>query len=309
MNSLIKGYALRRAVAGALAIFVAVIANHYVSFSHEGWLVLAAFAACQTTRGTPLRQSLFYVFMIILLAVFLPASSAGLVQARVQDAVIGGVLGILFGQLVLPVSIHQEFCQGVLPVLRALSRDLNALCESYIQQSGYGEPLFQQQSQVEMALQMKGGMYPEWVYEVGFNRGLRAGFRFFLVNIERLAEVVFSLNYFISRSMDVELVRAAQDDVKRVMEKNDELLQVLIHYFSNQRWHEIDSHSDFTSDMLALEKTLNRVVPNTMDLLDISPDYMIFTAMVRDLKDIRGLLLQLVMALPPVLVETKTAKH
>ena len=55
---------------------------------------------------------------------------------------------------------------------------------------------------------------------------------------------------------------------------------------------------DYTSDIVELEKRLNNIVPANMELLDISADNLYLTAIVRDIKDLRGILLQLINSLP-----------
>ncbi len=142
------------------------------------------------------------------------------------------------------------------------------------------------------------GTYPEWVYEVGFNPGLRSGYRFFLINLERIIEVFFSMDYLLSQHINIVLLENMSDHLALAMQKNQELLGILIEYFENKKIK--NTQSDFTSDVAELEKALHRIVPDNLELLDTSPNYILLTALVRDFRDLRGLLLQLVMSLPTV---------
>src|SRR5262249_28366471 len=102
--------------------------------------------------------------------------------------------------------------------------------------------------------------------------------------------------YLISQGIqtDIQELKAA---MASAMEKNEELLAVLFDYFTH---HHITffSAADFTSDITTLENTLRNVLPTHLELLDLSPDYVVLTTFVRDIKDIRQILLQLVTSLP-----------
>lgn len=290
-------FAARHALSVGFAVFIAVIVNHYLSFSKEGWIILAAFMVSQTTRGTPLKQGLVYFFLIAMVALVMPPHDAVLMQDRMIDIVIGAMLGVLFSQLIFPVKVYSEFCLGVTPVLQALLGYSREFSRAFVYRNNTG-PLEVKNVEIEAALDVRLGVYPEWIYEVGFNPGLRSGYRYFLVNLERITELFFSMNYLAHRGIEITLLSEFSQYLSDVIEKNNELLAVLVDYFSKGKLTNIESESDFTSDMAALEEILNRYVPSNLELLDISPDNVTLTALVRDLKDLRGLLLQLVMALP-----------
>lgn len=333
----------------ALVITIVCIVNYYFSFSHEAWMILAAWLVSQTTRGTPVRQAVL-IFIIMLVAVFIsswmlitikqreviyiisatplivsgsvvyfnrpqantpllfafifsflllfsalsPIESFDFMHDRIIDISIGALIGIL-SKWFSPNRLDKEFSQGVTTVLRSFKQYSQTFADNLLSfNAKNGVQL--EKIQIEVALQDQPAMYPEWVYEVGFNRGLRSGFRFFLISIERIAEIFFSMNFIASRDIDSVLLNDIYADLTLAMQKNTELLTILIEYFENHKL--MDVQSDFTSDMTALENTLNRIIPGNLELLDISPSYLQLTALVRDIRDLRTLLLQLVMALP-----------
>lgn len=297
MIKYLQTYPIRHALSIGLAVVVAVFVNHYFSYSKEGWMILTAFLLNQTTRGTPLKQGSVYFVIIILIALMWPNYDPDLVRDRMLDIFIGAVIGVIFGQLLFPVRLYAEFSLGVLPVLEALM-DYSKMFTHHFLQHSNNRLLVEKKWEIEAALSTRRGMYPEWVYEIGFNPGLRSGYRYFLINLENVTEIFFSMSYFSSLGLDASLLADLSQYLTQVMQKNEELLQVLMNYFDENKLKRLLPDSDFTSDISELEEALNQLLPGSLDLLETSSDYLILTGLVRDLKDLRGLLLQLVMSLP-----------
>lgn len=234
--------------------------------------------------------------MVVLISTLSPIMSAEFMQNRLMDVVIGAFIGVACAFIVAPVNLERELSEGILPVLSCLSEYTQSLSETLLAPQNYKANTSLVREKVERALQGNLGVYPVWVYEAGFNRGLRYGFRFFLINVERVTEIYFSMDYLISRGMDGLIMQGLYANINNVMQKNQELLSILTEYF---KYKKIEyTQSDFTSDMAELEKNLHQIVPDNLEALDISPQFLLVTAFIRDLKDLRGLLLQLVMALP-----------
>jgi hypothetical protein len=345
----LKAYDLQRALSIGLAVVIAILVNTYLSYSKEYWIVLVAFLMGQTTRGTPLRQSLiffltilitliiatllmtihqptiidsilgvifiissymvyinwpltnqtFFLIMlaaiILLLATLSPVKNEPVMQVRIIDAIIGAIIGILCAQFVFPINLRKEFSAGVVPTLKSLIEYSDVLTDNFIGQEHHLHQVAEMKSKVEMAFQTQSGIYPAWVYELGFNPGLRSGLRFFLINLERLGEILFSMNFLLTRTVDFpihDLTLTIADS----MHKNTELLRTLVEYFANNQLKH--SEADFTGDIIELENALQKTVPGNLELLDLSPANITLTAFVRDVKDMRQILLQLVMALP-----------
>lgn len=347
--SFLRSFIFRHALSASVAVFVAIFVNHYFSFSGEGWIVLVAFLVVQTTRGTPIRQGIYFLLMImiaivvshfllseikkplvidiILASIFVissfltflfrplsnklfllsmffslillmttlaPFKPMHLMNNRILDAFIGACIGMLSGFLVFPARIDVEFCQGLVPVLKAFVSYSRAVTEAFLKKNEI--TVQQARITVEKVLQVQQGFYPEWVYEEGLNPGLSSGFRFFLVTIERISEILFSMHRLTRYDIDISLLQILEQPVAKSVKRNEELFSVLIDYLSTGKIKE--TASDFIQDISELEKVLQNTIPVNLELLDISPDYVHITAFVRDIKDLRELLLQLIMALP-----------
>lgn len=235
---------------------------------------------------------LFLIFAIVLFfATLMPSRLQYDVRMQVIDIVIGGVIGLLCVQFIFPVNLEKEFRLGLIPILEAIKNYANALMNCFTHASE--NELHTTRLKLEKILQTQ---YPEWIYEPGFNPGLRSGFRFYLVNLERITEILFSMNYLICKNIQEDLLKNISQEINVAMQKNIELLDVIIGFLDKNTL--IMTQSDYTGDVAELEKNLQQVVPDNLDLLDLSPGYITLTTFVRDIKDMRNILLQLVMALP-----------
>lgn len=238
------------------------------------------------------------IFMIALLMLPPPRS----VEYSFAGITIGTLIGLLGNQCLFYMSIETRFRAGVIPILRALNQYADALAEEFL--AARPSPITPEErylallparEAVENALQSQQSGYPEWVYDVGFKPGLREGMRYFLLNIERIAELLCSLDYLMAQPVDAETRHRLASSIREVTDQNSALLRAMIAWF--ERSPAAPSAANYTSDIESLQTALNEIVPNQLALLDLSPEYVILTALVRDYSDLRALLLQQTAAL------------
>jgi hypothetical protein len=305
-------------VAAPLSILIAITISFFVPTEQAIWLVLTTFFVSQTSPGTPLRQALNYfliiasalviagliniilitiiiticayitfiyrplsnkaffhlmLFPVVLLIAGVSQPTTPQITEQMMGVLYGAIIGLLFNYLFSALKLKTLFFQGVIPILNALRDDVS-------------------EYQIEKTLVSPQSIYPEWVFETGFNPGLRSSWRFVLIHIERMIELYFSLRYLIANHAN----HAKLLDMSFALEKNAELLTILIHYFEDKKIQ--FSESDYMSDLDALESELQKTIPQHVDAIDFSPDDVAITAIVRAIRDMRTLLLQLVMGLP-----------
>jgi hypothetical protein len=192
--------------------------------------------------------------------------------------VMGCALWMLINTYFFAPSQYEQFTQGLVPLLQAL-------LEERINNQALMKGLVESQSG-----------YPEWVYRVGYNPALRAGFRFFLIQLEHVCELIFSINYYEQYRLNNEWLQRIAAPLKQVKQQNHQLLQTLLDHFQHRSVQ--PSAGNYIDDMDALSVTIKEVIPSNISLLDISPDSVALSAYLQDFIDLRRVLLQLITALP-----------
>ncbi len=287
-------YNVRQAIKAGMTVCFALILGHLFLFTHEGWMAITALLIAQTKRGAPTRQGLIYFFFIACIAFVLHPHDYDMMRGRIVEIALGALLAISLNAWILPVRLYEEFRIGVLPILQALLMDMRALTRA-LEKPHQLAQFTAEQHHIEIVLAETQGLYPEWVYAVGFNPGLRSGFRFFLIQLERMTEILFSLHYVMQQCASVGAEVTFSAEVIPVLDNNILLCHHLIRHFQGEGLPE-QGETDFVSDITLLEHTLQQHVPVPMELLEMSPAYLPFVALVRDLKDMRELWLKLSMA-------------
>lgn len=245
----------------------------------------------------PLTNKTFY--SIIFFPAFLLLAS--LAPLKLENFIYDGFIAIgtgaiiaLSASILFPINLAQEFRLGLVPALTALIDFSKCLADTLSLPVEQKIQLIKNKFALEKVLQTIP--YPEWAFETGFNPGLRSGFRFFLIHLERVIELYFSLQALVGQQIEKGLLEKIQEPIKLVMKNNEVLLKHLIDYFAAKKIH--SSSADFSSDLSGLEKILKENVPGSLELLEISPDYVTLTDLVMCVRDIRLLLLELLTALP-----------
>lgn len=241
------------------------------------------------TIALPARRALITALVIIILLYF----------SYAYAAIVVAVL-FLLSWFVFPVKQPRDFCLAVIPTLDSLAGYLRAITQvlSDADEVAYNE-LKQAESDMFKSLVSS---YPEWVYRSGFNPGLRSGFRYFLIQLEHAADLCCSMTYWL-RQFDTltdksELLQLLRQATKINIDLLNGLSRTMHHHAEKTLRPVNDVNVDLVSDITALEGALQRLVPPSLELLDMSSEYVYTTALVRDVKDLREVLLALVAAVP-----------
>lgn len=168
----------------------------------------------------------------------------------------------------------EAFKAGVLAVLRADHAYYTAFSESLHQAS---PNLALACAHVLNEIALPRGLYPEWVFSPGFNARLSAGYRYFLLKLDRLNDLLLASHELFLHHLTAEGVEVYLPDVKQIINHHLALLDVLIYFFETGEW------VDVTSDEVIKQET---------------PWQMNYLMWLRDQADIRDNLLELIMTLP-----------
>lgn len=322
--------AVRYALKVSFAVLTAFFANIYFSSSHEPWLLLTTFCVTAESRNTPIRHALLVIVIIFaglftesILSSYFPAANIWLgllllisgaifllndtwkhnfrvsivlfvliitialwwsnpstmLRERILDSSIGGLIGLLFTIFIFPFNPNKAFRQGIITVLHALHDYALNPCES---------------KKINVQKALISPHYPVWVYEVGFNPGLRSGLRFFLVHFEQIIDLYFAFEDYAAYEKE-QLSAADFAEFQLASDNNAKLIAELSNYFNEQKIPQTDL--DFISDIAAMEEVTRKLIPPSETLIDIAPQYIHVIGFAQTIKDIRKKLLQLLLSL------------
>lgn len=279
------------------ALFISALINAYAEFiiriSIASVLIMVggylAFLYFPLTRSRFI--SLLYFPTLVLIATLEPQYSGIMQDSRVLAAILGVMIGMAVTIIFIPMGLENEFRRALIPVIDRLENYSKTL-RIYI-----GTQEFNRSNAEKILLEQSYQKhYPEWVFEVGFNPGLRSGFRYVLVSLDQVIDAMFSLSYHFNTEINSEIINRLKDVLNLTLTNNTDLIGLLLAYFKDKKIP-ILNH-DLTSDVSQLESEVKALLPRHLEFVDMSREYLALAAIVRDIKDIRQLLLQLISALP-----------
>lgn len=187
-------------------------------------------------------------------------------------------------------ATYLKFKTGLLPILVGLTTYSQQFQQAILKCSG------KELNFISNMLVWTHHTYPEWVFKRGFNRHLRSGFRFLLVELDVIFDAYISAEYHLQALDGNDLLQEVADPINAAVKNNVLLIMVIHDFFAEAPINQ--SLQSLTSDVTDIYNSLGSVLPPALDLLDLSPDYLHLASLVRCIVDIRKALLQIISALP-----------
>lgn len=301
----IYGMPWRQVFIVLLALYAALILSHflyaYLNFNYLpifiiiGVFIIAALLHYQHNANLPVSLPFVLSFpLALLLTILTPALTDIQLVDQLLDVAIGAFIGLMFSLFAFRYQPLNAFAKDLVPILERVIQYLKAETEQIAQGIKTKEKIIACREQLN-EIYISKTIYPAWVFQAGFNPGLRGGYRFFLIKLDQIIELMNVIESHLSINLSNLEENHSQAFVLS-LENNFELLMVLHEYFVKRQVS--IPQSDFTSDILALETILQPLIPTNLELLDVTPGGAGLVAMIRAIKDMRQILLQLVMSLP-----------
>lgn len=284
---------LRKALWILIILLVSMTSMSTLPPEWQPWLGLVVVASAAYTYAYCSRRYLSLHFsllllMVLLLALLFPASNTQL--SYLYDALGGVFLGLLATLLVFPDKADLEFSERVLPLMKALSHYLAELGQAFLEQPKSTLAPKQRQA-VETLWANRDEYFPVWVFEPGFNPLLRPGHSYVVIHLGQITEILFALNHLARHRFKDELFQRLMPGLKDCFRHSEELFTPIQTVLQGKKL--ILKPSDYVEDLAALEKDFRSQVELSLELLDLSRDYVYLAALLRTLKDLRLKLLEI----------------
>lgn len=315
----------------ALLFTVILYCDMQFSYSQQGWMAITLLAMTQFTVGTWVRQTLIRTITIIA-SLFLVVAShtlfpshAGLVlfsmtllacivsmmllEIKFSDECMVFALCLLFANL---MQVHANFQDPLMDVLLVASLmlvismlvTLFSIKQAFIQLMLYHiDHLINMIDRVhDHALSRKRFMFvfndnlqqdTGWIFALGLSPGLRAGFRYYTLQIERAIELLYGIQKIAHEIKQDEEMTQCFD---LLMSNNKTLLSLLRAFFKTGSL--FSDTEDWLQDIVLFEKLIEQTLPAHAATLHFHARDLTMIELLRYCKDLRQVFLQLLMALP-----------
>lgn len=290
-----RGHPFRQGIIFTTCLLIAVSFAGLISLHHAVGMYIVV-PMVFFIAGTFIAPITYLFMLMFIVSLLMPASSNVLLMDRIVNVMLGSLIGYLIGQFILPVNMIVKLRKGLTPCLSGMFEYCQAVTSRIKHYYDPDKRIDIATNIVELMLSSGGGGYPEWVYEEGFNPGLRTGFRYFLIRIERLMELLMSLNCIADRIHYHHIPDAVMDLMVRCMQTNGILLNMVGQYVAEGIFIE-DNETDFLADVSLLEEEITSILPGSIELIDVTEQYIEVAALLYTIKDLRKTLLQVVLVI------------
>jgi len=289
MRNVFESNQLRYFFSISIALVAALIINHYYAITNGFLIPLTAIYVMQTPIGNSFYQGmrrLILIFMLVAIASFI-VFSMRFFYLIMHDVVIGAMMGVFANVIILPRRADIEFRKAVLSLVKGFNdyfmSNIDLLLKNEVVDKG--NATFETNFQT----------LPAWVYEAGFDNGLQVGYRFFLVKLEQITDVLFAMHHLARHDYDKELIAKIRLPLLQCAEEFSQFLSAILAVLELKKAPE--NVSDLEKEVTELEKQFQAIVPLSLELLDMKRDYVYLSEFVFCFKDLRKLLMKLAEAL------------
>ncbi|HSW93818.1 MAG TPA: hypothetical protein VLJ15_05605 [Gammaproteobacteria bacterium] len=274
-------FGIRLVTAGVVSF----ITQHFLGETPCFLMPLSTLYVMQTTPGSAFYQGIqkLVIILIIIALCSAPLQSFSFFYNMAHDASLGAAIGILANLIFFPEKPDRRFREEMVPVIKTLNAYFSQLID----------PLLQHDENTSTNRMLENALLnaPNWVYERGFTSALQTGYRFFLSNVEQMADVLFSLHQLTRHPFDKELIAKIRPALLNVVDSINQFFEAGVRVLQLKKIS--DEPNDLENRMAELQKQLFTIVPPDLDLLDMREDTIKLTALFYQLEALQVLLLKM----------------
>ncbi|HSW68776.1 MAG TPA: hypothetical protein VLI69_01290 [Gammaproteobacteria bacterium] len=284
MTNLLKNNIFRFSISLLIALILSLVANFYLAVTEFYLIPLTALYVMQTSIGNEFYQGIrnFIFVLVIVVISALALHSLQFFYQIAHDTLVGAVIGIAVN-LVVSRQPDTEFRNKLLPVIKIFNHYFSMIIDQLLQQDSNQ---FNNTSLENALLTL-----PDWVYERGFNSALQNGYQFFLIKIEQISDILFSMHYLARYQYDKELIAKIRPTLLQYVENVNQFFSAIETVLQLIKLEA--NPSDLENEISELQKQFFAVMPSSLELWDMQRDYVYLAAFIYNLKDLQKLLLKL----------------
>lgn len=268
-----------------VALILSLIINYFLAETQVFLIPLMTLFVMQTSIGNAFYQGMqkCLIVLVIIAIASLILYSIQFFYQMVHDALIGSIIGIIANLFLLPRQADTQFREEILPALKIFNEYFSSIIDQLLQQDSRKL----NNASLEKAL-LK---LPDWVYKRGFNNALQAGYCFFLIQLEKMSDVLMSMHHLARYQYDKELIAKIRPTLLQYVDHVNQFFLSVVTVIELKKLSE--EPSDLEIEITELQNQLFTIVPASLELLDMRRDYVYLAAFIYDLKDLRKLLLKM----------------
>lgn len=299
------GVALRQSVQRYIALVLSVSIGTVILLWMKEVFIVGMIAAigfsvsCYLSEKSSPRDGIVTIplcvgisFFIVMLSPIIPHSD--IVHMRLYNVTLGAGIGIIINLVVFPIHVDKEFRNNLIPIFHSYENYLSEIINLLFREE---HAKFENAKKYSMKklLRTQAKFFPDWVYEFGLSIRFQPGHRHFLIMVERVGQILFSMHHIATHSFDSELLQIFKEPIVNYTENAKNIIHAIVSvlYLKNP----VEQLSDLSDEVDALEKTFQQVIPVSLELLDMSKDYILLASLITDMKDFRITLIKLAQSL------------
>lgn len=189
-----------------------------------------------------------------------------------------------------------------MPLLTAFSEYWEFFLEKDLAQINFSELINKKNNIIKILISSRN--YPEWIFSYNFNPFFKKSYQYFLLKLELLIELLFSLDYFLEKLHNSLQLKSVYENIINILKNNKNIIDYILYFLT----HEAVPKPSLLLDedgWRILEEKLHRELPSQLILstLLIEENYLINYC--QALKDMQKILLELVDTLPGRVIATR----
>lgn len=287
MKKFLKNNKNRHFVRIVMACFVT-IALYFFLYNFQLILMLLATVVVMLTQtGNAVYQGIIRYFMLVVVVMLLYLLLPEQIDFyRDLNAItLGGTIGIICNVLLFPDRINVEFQRTVIPFLKTSAHYFAAIATLMLTGKSDETQKYKLENQL---LKL-----PTWMYESGFDITLQTGYRYYVMKLNHLAEILFSMHYLARKSYSRELLEMISVSLLQAKDRMQEFVMAINTLLDLKKLKE--GVHDFAEDIDEMENQFKSMLKMPANLS--RTDHQYFAEFLRDLSELRVVLIQLAKAL------------